>query len=105
MADIRTEQPADTGAGLAAEVLPFPIGHDGAFWGFYWWGQRPGARWASGPIVPAKGLDPVEGALAVTGPVWNGLPVAGRALATWGRIADITSGWFLRIRHARWPQP
>jgi len=74
--------------GQAAEVLPFPVGHDGAFWGFYWWGQRPGARWASGPVVPAKGLDPVEGALAVTGPAWNGLPVAGRALAAWGRIAD-----------------
>ena len=74
--------------GRAAEVLPFPIGHDGAFWGFYWWGERPGARWDSGPIVPAKGLDPVEGALAVTGPAWNGLPVAGRALAAWGRIAD-----------------
>ena len=74
--------------GQAAEVLPFPVGPDGAFWGFYWWGKRPGARWASGPIVPAKGLDPVEGALAVTGPAWNGLPVAGRALAAWGRIAD-----------------
>jgi hypothetical protein len=74
--------------GQAAEVLPFPVGHDGAFWGLYWWGKRPGARWASGPVVPAKGLDPVEGALAVTGPAWNGLPVAGRALAAWGRIAD-----------------
>ena len=74
--------------GQAAEVLPFPVGHDGAFWGFYWWGKHPGARWASGPVVPAKGLDPVEGALAVTGPAWNGLPVAGRALAAWGRIAD-----------------
>jgi hypothetical protein len=74
--------------GRAAEVLPFPVGHDGAFWGFYWWGKHPGARWTSGPVVPAKGLDPVEGALAVTGPAWNGLPVAGRALAAWGRIAD-----------------
>jgi hypothetical protein len=74
--------------GQAAEVLPFPVGHDGAFWGFYWWGKHPGARWASGPVVPAKGLDPVEGALAATGSAWNGLPVAGRALAAWGRIAD-----------------
>ena len=74
--------------GQAAEVVPFPIGNDGAFWPFYWWGQHPGARWASGPIVPAKGLDPVEGALVVTGLAWNGLPVAGRALAAWGRIAD-----------------
>jgi hypothetical protein len=74
--------------GQASEVLPFPVSHDGAFWGFYWWGKHPGARWASGPVVPAKGLDPVEGALAVTGPAWNGLPVAGRALAAWGRIAD-----------------
>ena len=74
--------------GQAAEVLPFPVSPDGAFWGFYWWGKHPGARWASGPVVPAKGLDPVEGALAVTGPAWNGLPVAGRALAAWGRIAD-----------------
>jgi len=74
--------------GQAAEVLPFPVGHDGAFWPFYWWGQHPGARWASGPIVPAKGLDPVEDALVVTGLAWNGLPVAGRALAAWERIAD-----------------
>jgi hypothetical protein len=73
--------------GQPAEVLPFPVGHDGAFWGFYWLGQRPGGRWAAGPIVAAKGLDPVEGALAVTGPAWNGLPVAARALAAWGRIA------------------
>ena len=41
-----------------------------------------------GQIVPAKGLDPVEGALVVTGSAWHGLPVAGRALAAWGRIAD-----------------
>jgi hypothetical protein len=27
--------------GQPAEVLPFPVSHDGAFWGFYWWGQRP----------------------------------------------------------------
>ena len=74
--------------GRAAEVLPFPLGHDGAFWGFYWWGQRPGARWPAGRIVPAKGLDPVETALSVTGPAWNGLPVAARALAAWARIAD-----------------
>jgi hypothetical protein len=74
--------------GQAAEVVPFPIGNDGAFWPFYWWGQHPGARWATGPIVPAKGLDPVEGALVATGLAWNGLPVAGRALAAWGRIAD-----------------
>jgi len=72
--------------GQAAEVLPFPLGHDGAFWGFYWWGQRPGARWAVGRIVSAKGLDPVEGLLAVTGSAWNGLPVAARAVAAWGRI-------------------
>jgi len=73
--------------GQAAEVLPFPAGHDGAFWGFYWWGRRPGARWAVGRIAPAKGLDPVEGPLAVTGPAWNGLPVAARAMAAWARIA------------------
>ena len=73
--------------GQAAEVLPFPVGHDGAFWGFYWWGRVPGARWAAGRIVPAKGLDPVEVPLAVTGPACNGLPVAARALAAWGRIA------------------
>jgi hypothetical protein len=74
--------------GQAAEVLPFPVGHDGTFWPFYWWGLRSGGRWASGPNVPAKGLDPVEGALVVTGLAWHGLPVAGRALAAWGRIAD-----------------
>jgi hypothetical protein len=73
--------------GQAAEVLPFPLGHDGAFWGFYWWGRRPGARWAVGRIASAKGLDPVEGLLAVTGSAWNGLPVAARAMAAWGRIA------------------
>lgn len=65
--------------GQAAEVLPFPADHDGAFWGFYWWGRHPGARWSVGRIAPAKGLDPVEGPLAVTGPAWNGLPVAARA--------------------------
>lgn len=74
--------------GQAAEVLPFPVSHDGAFWPFYWWGQRPGARWASGQIVPAKGPDPVESALVNTGLAWNGLPVAGRTLAAWGRLAD-----------------
>jgi len=73
--------------GQAAEVLPFPVGHDGAFWGFYWWGRVPGARWAVGRIVPEKGLDPVETPLAVTGAAWNGLPVAARALAAWERIA------------------
>ena len=73
--------------GQAAEVLPFPLGHDGAFWGFYWWGRRPGARWAVGRIASVKGLDPVEGLLAVTGSAWNGLPVAARAMAAWGRIA------------------
>ena len=74
--------------GQAAEVLPFPVGDDGTFWPFYWWGQRSGGRWASSPNIPAKGLDPVEGALAVTGLAWHGLPVAGRTLAAWGRIAD-----------------
>jgi len=73
--------------GQAAEVLPFPVGDDGAFWGFYWCGQRSGGRWAVGRIVSAKGLDPVEGPLAVTGSAWNGLPVAARALAAWARIA------------------
>ena len=73
--------------GQAAEVLPFPVGDDGAFWGFYWWGQRSGGRWAVGRIAPAEGLDPVEGPLAVTGSAWNGLPVAARALAAWARIA------------------
>jgi hypothetical protein len=73
--------------GQAAEVLPFPLGHDGAFWGYYWWGRHPGARWAVGRIASAKGLDPVEGPLAVTGSAWNGLPVAARAVAAWGRIA------------------
>ena len=73
--------------GQAAEVLPFPVGHDGAFWGFYWWGRVPGARWAVGRIVPENGLDPVEAPLAVTGAAWNGLPVAARALAAWERIA------------------
>ena len=26
--------------GQAAEVLPFPVTADGAFWNFYWWGRR-----------------------------------------------------------------
>jgi hypothetical protein len=73
--------------GKAAEVLPFPVGNDGAFWGFYWWDRRPGGAWTAGRIVPAQGLDPVEGPLTLTGPAWNGLPVAARALAAWGRIA------------------
>jgi hypothetical protein len=73
--------------GQAAEVLPFPLGHDGAFWPFYWWGSRPGAQWAVGRIVPAKGQDPVETPLAVTGASWNGLQVAARALAAWGRLS------------------
>jgi hypothetical protein len=73
--------------GQAAEVLPFPAGRDGTFWPYYWWGSRPGARWTSGRIVPAAGLDPVEVLLAVTGTRWNGLPVAARALASWGRAA------------------
>ena len=73
--------------GQAAEVLPFPVGRDGAFWPFYWWDPHPGTRWAAGRIVPARGLDPVEVPLAVIGTPWNGLPVAARALAAWGRIA------------------
>ena len=44
--------------GQAAEVLPFPVSDDGAFWGFYWWGQRPGGRWAVGRIVPGEGAGP-----------------------------------------------
>jgi len=74
--------------GQAAEVLPFPLVADEAFSGFYWWGRHPGARWATGRVVPAPGLDPVEVPLAVVGPKWNGLPVAARALAAWGRIGD-----------------
>ena len=73
--------------GQAAEVLPFSLGHNGAFWPFYWWGTRPGARWAVGRIVPARGLDPVEVPLAATGASWNGLPVAARTLAAWGRLS------------------
>ena len=72
--------------GQAAEVLPFPVGNDGAFWKFYWWSLRSGAR-TPGKIVPARGLDPVEVPLAVVGPKWNGLPVAARALSAWERIA------------------
>ncbi len=73
--------------GQAVEVLPFPVGHDGAFWPFYWWGAQPDARWAGGRIVPARGLDAVEIPLAVAGASWNGLPVAARAVAAWGRIS------------------
>ena len=70
--------------GQAAEVLPFPVTADGAFWNFYWWGRRPDAR-SSVPAV--GGLDPVERA-GRRRCDWNGLPVAARALAAWGRIAD-----------------
>jgi hypothetical protein len=71
--------------GQAAEVLPFPVTADGAFWNFYWWGQRSDARW-SAPAV--RGLDPVERQVAAVGHDWNGLPVAARALAAWCRLAD-----------------
>ena len=74
--------------GQAAEVLPFPVGRDGTFWPYYWWDSRPGARWAAGRIVLASELDPVEVPLAVTGTRWNGLPVAARALAAWGRVSS-----------------
>jgi hypothetical protein len=49
------------------QVLPFPVGNDGAFCMFYWWGQRSGTR-DTGRIVPAAGLDRVEVLLAVGGP-------------------------------------
>ena len=75
--------------GQAAEVLPFAPGRDGVFWPYYWWDSRPGARWTTGRIVPAAGLDPVEVLLAVTGQRFNGLPVAARALAAWGRISAV----------------
>lgn len=72
--------------GQAAEVLPFPVTADGAFWNFYWWGRRPDAR----SYDPAAGeLDPVESQLAVAGCDWNGLPVTARALAAWGRLGDV----------------
>ena len=74
--------------GQVAEVLPFPVRRDGTFWPHYWWDSRPGVRWAAGRIVPASGLDPVEVPLAVTGTRWNGLPVAARALAAWGRVSS-----------------
>jgi hypothetical protein len=73
--------------GQAAEVLPFPVGRDGAFWPFYWWDPHPGGRWTAGRIVPVTKLDPVEAPLTVTGTRWNGLPVTARALAAWGRIS------------------
>ena len=72
--------------GQAAEVLPFPVTADGAFWNFYWWGRRPAAR-SSAPAVGR--LDPVERSLAVAGCDWNGLPVAARALAAWDRLGDV----------------
>lgn len=39
--------------------------------------------------VRVRGLDPVEGQLAVAGCDWNGLPVAVRALAAWDRLGDV----------------
>ena len=73
--------------GHAAEVLPFPLHADESFWPFYWWGQRPGDRWATGKIVAAPQLDPVEGPMVSAGSSWNGLPVAARSLAAWERIS------------------
>ncbi len=73
--------------GHAAEVLPFPLQADESFWPFYWWGRRPGDRWATGKIVAAPHLDPVEGPLVSAGSSWNGLPVAARSLAAWERIS------------------
>ena len=72
--------------GQAAEMLPFPVTADGAFWNFYWWGRRPDAR---SSVPAAGGLDPVERQLAVAGCAWNGLPVAARALAAWDRLGDV----------------
>ena len=74
--------------GRAAEVLPFPLQPDESFWPFYWWGRRPGDRWATGKIAAAPGRDPVEGPLVSVGSSWNGLPVAARSLAAWERISD-----------------
>lgn len=68
-------------------MLPCPVGPDGAFWRFYWWDPQPGVSWTTDPVFPARGLDPVERLLAVTGARWNGLPVAARALAAWARIS------------------
>ncbi len=73
--------------GRAAEILPFPLQPDESFWAFYWWGRRPGDRWATGKIAAAPGLDPVEGPLVSVGSSWNGLPVAARSLAAWERIS------------------
>ena len=73
--------------GQAAEVLPFPLHGDESFWPFYWWGRRPGDRWATGKIVAAPQLDRVEGPLVSVGSSWNGLPVAARSLAAWERIS------------------
>ena len=74
--------------GQAAEVLPFPLQADESFWPFYWWGRRPGDRWATGKIAAAPGLDPVAGPLVSVGASANGLPVAARSLAAWERITD-----------------
>ena len=74
--------------GQAAEVLPFPLQADESFWPFYWWGRRPGDRWATGKIAAVPGLDPVEGPLVSVGSASNGLPVAARSLAAWERITD-----------------
>jgi len=72
--------------GQAAEVLPFPVTADGAFWNFYWWGRRPDAR---SSVLAVGVLDPVERQLAVAGCDWNDLPVAARALAAWDRLDDV----------------
>jgi hypothetical protein len=71
--------------GQVAEVLQFPVVKDGAFWNFYWWTRYEDAGRVR---VIAVDLDPVENVLATAGPGWCGLPVAIRALAAWGRLAD-----------------
>jgi hypothetical protein len=71
--------------GQVAEVLQFPVGRDGAFWGFYWWTKH---EEAGRVRATTTGLDPVESVLATAGPGWCGLPVAVRALAAWGRLTD-----------------
>ena len=91
--------------GQAAEVLPFPVGDDGTFWPFYWWGQRSGGRWASSPISRPRAW--IQSKARSPSPVWRGTACRSRA-APWPRgegSPTITSGCFPRIRRARWPRP
>lgn len=70
-----------------AEVLPCALMPDGGLHPVYWWllEGRPADHDAP-PVL--RQLDDVSTLLASTGVAVHGVPVAGRALAAWWRVAD-----------------